>query len=194
MRHQRCLDEHKLELDSYFKQLRDAAKVSKREILHYPSLEPVTKLLNEGVGDFDFYYEHDSGFKTVVEWETGNISSSHRSLNKMCMALWADLCDAAVLVLPSREFYKHLTDRIGNVTELEPYFYFFQRVAALNHRSILAIYVVEHDELFDSHLWSDFIPSGQGGNAETDQKQPKDMIVLPASIGRDSSRKQEASN
>ncbi|MDE3164701.1 MAG: hypothetical protein KGN36_02765 [Acidobacteriota bacterium] len=179
MKEQQCLAEHCLKLDKYFTQLRDAAQKSKRQILHYPGDKPVTEKLNESVGDFDFYYEHESGFKTVVEWESGNISSSHRSLNKMCMALWANLCDAAVLVLPSRGFYEHLTDRIGNVTELEPYFYFFQRVAGLNKKSVLAIYVVEHDELFGSQEWTDFIPTGGDGNSETDTKQPKKLIVLP---------------
>lgn len=58
---------------------------------------------------------------TVVEWETGNISSSHRALAKMTMALEEGRAAQGILVLPTRELYRYLTDRIGNWSELEPY-------------------------------------------------------------------------
>lgn len=57
----------------------------------------------------------------ALEWETGNVSSSHRSLNKMSLGLLKGVLAAGILVVPSRELYKYLTDRIGNFEELAPY-------------------------------------------------------------------------
>jgi hypothetical protein len=81
----------------------------------------------------------------AVEWETGNISSSHRALNKMAIGIEAGILLGGTLVLPSRALYKHLTDRIGNYEELAPYFpmYRIMKPAA----GVLSIIVVEHDEL-----------------------------------------------
>jgi hypothetical protein len=76
--------------------------------------------LGHSLGGFDAAFQTASG-PIVLEWETGNISSSHRSLNKMMMLLASDLILAGVLVIPSREMYQFLTDRIGNIAELEPY-------------------------------------------------------------------------
>ncbi|MBW2622419.1 MAG: hypothetical protein JRD68_05900, partial [Deltaproteobacteria bacterium] len=58
----------------------------------------------------------------AVEWETGNISSSHRAVNKMALGILKELLIGGILILPTREFYQYLTDRIGNFRELEPYF------------------------------------------------------------------------
>ena len=165
MKRKKHLTEHGLSLAPYFVKHRQLATESSKQILNYPSLEPLTATLKENVGHFDFLVADSTGFKTVIEWETGNISSSHRSLNKMCMALWADLCDAAVLIVPSRKLYEHLTDRIGNVTEIEPYFYFYNRAAFLAVDKILALFVVEHDEDFYSENPRDFIPRGADGNS-----------------------------
>ena len=136
--------EHRLSLDSYLKSDRQI-----QPLVIYPDLTPLTEDLTSSVGDFDFAYETDSGFRTVVEWETGNISSSHRSLNKMCLALMAGLADAGVLIVPSRTLYPHLTDRIGNWRELCPYLAFWQGAGnnPMMGKGLLAITVVEHDEL-----------------------------------------------
>jgi hypothetical protein len=48
----------------------------------------------------------------AVEWETGNISSSHRALNKMALGLLNGTIAAGVLIVPSRKLYRYLTDRI----------------------------------------------------------------------------------
>jgi hypothetical protein len=53
-----------------------------------------------------------------LEWETGNISSSHRALNKMCIGLMKGVLACGILVVPSRPLYRFLTDRIGNFDEL----------------------------------------------------------------------------
>ena len=77
------------------------------------------------------------------EWETGNISSSHRSLNKLCLGLLRGETMGGFLVVPSRKLYRFLTDRIGNVAELEPYFEFW--AATPCKEGALEIVVIEHD-------------------------------------------------
>lgn len=44
----------------------------------------------------------------ALEWETGNISSSHRALNKMALGLQKGVLACGILVVPSRELYKYL--------------------------------------------------------------------------------------
>src|SRR5579872_7026683 len=46
----------------------------------------------------------------AVEWETGNVSSSHRALNKMTLGIRDDILCGGILVLPSRRLYDLLTD------------------------------------------------------------------------------------
>lgn len=79
----------------------------------------------------------------AVEWETGNISSSHRALNKMKLGIMKGVLIGGILVLPTRNLYKYLTDRIGNFQELEPYFDVWRSIPCKN--GILGIYAVEHD-------------------------------------------------
>jgi Restriction endonuclease BamHI len=81
----------------------------------------------------------------ALEWETGNISSSHRAVNKMVLGLLRGVFLGTVLVLPSRKIYPYLTDRIGNYEELEPYFDVWRAVSISD--GFLAIFVVEHDQL-----------------------------------------------
>jgi hypothetical protein len=79
----------------------------------------------------------------VAEWETGNISSSHRAMNKMALGLVEERLSGGVLVLPTRSLYTYLTDRIGNVNELEPYYPLWR---SLNVRQgYLGVIVIEHD-------------------------------------------------
>jgi hypothetical protein len=79
--------------------------------------------LGQELGDFDAVLAGPEG-PVVVEWETGNISSSHRSLNKLTMLLHGGVIAAGILVVPSRALAFYLTDRVGNIRELEPYFNF----------------------------------------------------------------------
>lgn len=81
----------------------------------------------------------------ALEWETGNISSSHRAVNKMVLGLLRRVFLGTVLVLPSRKLYPYLTDRIGNYEELEPYFDVWRAVRL--EEGFLAIFVIEHDQL-----------------------------------------------
>ena len=85
----------------------------------------------------------------ALEWETGNISSSHRAVNKMVLGLLRGVFLGAALVLPSRKIYPYLTDRIGNYEELEPYFDVWKAVQI--QEGFLAIFVIEHDYL-DSNV------------------------------------------
>jgi hypothetical protein len=81
----------------------------------------------------------------ALEWETGNISSSHRAVNKLVLGLLRGVFLGAALVLPSRKLYPYLTDRIGNYEELEPYFDVWRAVRI--EAGFLAIFVIEHDNL-----------------------------------------------
>lgn len=110
-------------------------------------------------GDFDAALMTAHG-PVVLEWETGNISSSHRSLNKMALFLMDGLIAAGILVVPSRKLYRFLTDRIGNIDELQPYLRLWQAVPC--NQGVLEIIVIEHDaESFDVQR----IPKATDGRA-----------------------------
>ena len=81
----------------------------------------------------------------AVEWETGNISSSHRAINKMAIGLLDGVIEGGVLILPSRDMYQYLTDRIGNFAEIEPYFNIWKNLKISN--GLLAVIEIEHDGL-----------------------------------------------
>ena len=88
---------------------------------------------------------HTSLGNFVFEWETGNISSSHRALNKIALGLLKNVLVGGVLVLPTRKLYPYLTDRIGNYEELSPYFPVWQSIP-IEHGLMLVI-AVEHDDI-----------------------------------------------
>ena len=79
----------------------------------------------------------------ALEWETGNISSSHRALNKMALGLLKGCLAAGMLVVPSRALYRYLTDRVGNFLELAPYLDLWRSIPCRS--GALEIVVVEHD-------------------------------------------------
>lgn len=96
----------------------------------------------------------------VVEWETGNVSSSHRALNKIAIGLLQRVIVGGLLIVPSREMYQWLTDRIGNFNEIEPYFPLWRTVPV--KEGILAVIEVEHD---GNSLDVPHIPKGTDGRA-----------------------------
>lgn len=57
-----------------------------------------------------------------LEWETGNVSSTHRSVNRIVLAQHDGVLRGGAVILPTREMYQYLTDRVGNWEEVEPYF------------------------------------------------------------------------
>lgn len=145
----------------------------KAEVLlkEYPSKRDVrlddadwSEVFHDKVGDFDFFTELPGGVRCVVEWETGNISSSHRSMNKLCLVMLAGLVDIGVVILPSRLLYSHLTDRIGNWMELSPYLPLWHRIGQGMERGLLAVTVVEHDELTNDPAIP-FIEQGSDGRS-----------------------------
>ena len=78
-----------------------------------------------------------------VEWETGNISSSHRAINKMALGLLDGILIGGILIVPTRKMYNYLTDRVGNFRELEPYFPLWRSVPVRD--GVLAVISIEHD-------------------------------------------------
>jgi len=110
-------------------------------------------------GKMDAAYETSKGL-VAFEWETGNVSSSHRSINKMALGLLSETIIAGILIVPSRKLYPFLTDRIGNYDELEPYFPLW-RVTPCNE-GVLEILVFEQDA---ESLEVPRIPKGTDGRA-----------------------------
>ena len=94
-------------------------------------------------GDLDALLDSSIG-RIAFEWETGNISSSHRAINKLLQTLMMGGIVGGFLVVPSDKLKKYLTDRIGNIGELRPYFPLWEKTAI--ERGALEIIVVEHDE------------------------------------------------
>lgn len=115
--------------------------------------------LDQRIGDFDAVLTGPAG-PVVAEWETGNISSSHRSMNKLTMLVSNGVIAAGTLFVPSRKLYVYLTDRIGNYSEIEPYLRLWKSVPC--RRGVLEIVVIEQDaESRDVPK----IPKGRDGRA-----------------------------
>jgi hypothetical protein len=113
----------------------------------YPSMQTHVEPVTSTFGGFDFVTSGTEGAKVAIEWETGNISSSHRSMNKLAIALQSQIIEVGVLIVPSRALYDHLTDRIGNISELSGYLGMWAGLGSSIERGLLAITVVEHDDL-----------------------------------------------
>lgn len=133
-------------------------------ILLYPSLQQYQEPITSDFGGFDFVTTASQGTRIAIEWETGNISSSHRSMNKLAIALSNGIIEVGVLVLPSRALYAHLTDRIGNIGELSGYLSMWEGLKFAVKRGLLAISVVEHDAL-TTNSSIPFLAVGSDGRA-----------------------------
>ncbi|MFK0164654.1 hypothetical protein [Rhizobium sp. NPDC090279] len=147
----------------------------------YPSLKSYQEPVGSKFGQFDFLTTGPSGLKFAIEWETGNISSSHRSMNKLAIALANRLIDVGVLIVPSRALYEHLTDRIGNVQELSGYLEMWHGLGDAIDSGVLAITVVEHDELTDDPSVP-FLSVGKDGNAKKASKVKAERRQKPKSV------------
>jgi hypothetical protein len=97
-----------------------------------------------------------------AEWETGNISSSHRALGKLTLGLVDKELVGGVLVVLDSRWKAYFTDRIGNWGEIDGY----QRVWARALRgvtpSFLSVIVMEPDDVV---LGTPPIPKGTDGNS-----------------------------
>ncbi|MEK5507359.1 hypothetical protein MKX46_16590 [Paenibacillus sp. FSL P4-0113] len=85
----------------------------------------------------------------AVEWETGNISSSHRAINKIVTGILRGQLLGGVLILPSRKMYDYLTDRVGNFRELAPYFDVWKMANYDVQEGYLYVIEIEHHGLTD---------------------------------------------
>src|SRR5882672_8241241 len=79
----------------------------------------------------------------ALEWETGNISSSHRAMNKMAHGLLFEGLIGGILILPTRRMAYYLTGRIGNYEELVGYFPMWKALPIPN--GVLGVAKIEHD-------------------------------------------------
>jgi transposase-like protein len=131
----------------------------------YPSLEQHYEPITSDFGGFDFLTTTPDGVRVAIEWETGNISSSHRALNKLSIALKHGTIQAGVLILPSKDLYVHLTDRIGNISEISGYLEMWQSLRTTVSAGLLAVTVVEHDEL-TGELHIPYLPTANDGRAQ----------------------------
>ncbi len=113
-----------------------------------------------GPGKVDALKTLPDGRQFAAEWETGNISSSHRALNKICMGILEGHLAGGVLILPDRELYNYLTQRIGNYKELAPYFPVYRHLHAIN--GLLAVFSVTFDRSSDRVA---LIPKGMDGHS-----------------------------
>jgi hypothetical protein len=114
-------------------------------------------------GPIDAVKVFSDGRCFAVEWETGNISSSHRALNKLALGIQIGVLAGGILILPSRRLYKFLTDRIGNYCEIEPYFPMWESLGDLIENGYLAVIEIEHDETSTEVA---FIPKGTDGRSQ----------------------------
>lgn len=102
------------------------------------------------------------GHYVAFEWETGNISSSHRALNKLVLGLIHRAVIGAILVVPSRALYPYLTDRVGNIAELRPYLPLWNAASAKVEEAALRVYSVEQDAINED---APLVPKGTDGRA-----------------------------
>lgn len=94
------------------------------ENFHWFREKPLATLAQKG-GPIDVYkefYDNDLIFCVGLEFETGNISSAHRSMNKLLLGIHNSELDLAVLLMPMHSLSYYLTDRVSNYEELKPYF------------------------------------------------------------------------
>ncbi|MGG0403198.1 restriction endonuclease [Priestia megaterium] len=82
----------------------------------------VLKIEKQKGGPIDVYKEFNSGERIGLEFESGNIASAHRSMNKLLLGINRNELDLGIILMPVKELAYYLTDRITNYEELEPYF------------------------------------------------------------------------
>jgi len=121
-----------------------------------------SKIPGSNLGPLDAVFTNITKENFALEWETGNISSSHRAVNKLINEMLDGRLQGGFLVLPSKDFYKYLTDRVGNFPELEPYFNVWSAHKSTLTNHYLAIIEIEYDELDEE---SPLISKGTDGRA-----------------------------
>lgn len=121
---------------------------------------------------FDSSIKLSNGSFFAVEWETGNISSSHRSLNRIFLGMECGLLSGGVLVIPSRKMYKYLTGRVGSYQELESFFRVWELLGKEIKDGVLMVIEIEHDAVSKDVLPIKKMNSGNSKkNKKSTQKQ-----------------------
>lgn len=135
---------------------------------HFKTVLETLEILESTLDNIEGYYEEPEdivssqwfdGAKLVnrddrnhilaVEWETGNISSSHRSLNRLTLGLVMGIISAGVIIIPTKNLAQYLTDRVGNYPEIEPYFLIWELLESEIEDGLIEVIAVEHDETGD---------------------------------------------
>lgn len=111
---------------------------------HWDAEVTVEVVDGERVGNVDFVSHKSSGLY-CVEWETGNVASCHRSVNKMALGLLTNAIRMGILIVPSAEMYPYLTHRTANYREISPYRHLWKYLTF--KQGYLSMIVVEHDEI-----------------------------------------------
>lgn len=116
-----------------------------------------------GAFDAHFTFTDEDSLPFVVEWETGNVSSTHRAVNRIALGVLEERIAGGVVILPSGALAPFLTDRIGNYPEMQPYLPLWRRWAGtLAEKGYLGLVSIEHDaQSFDVPR----IPKGTDGRA-----------------------------
>jgi hypothetical protein len=113
--------------------------------------------------DAHYTFSGNSPRPLAVEWETGNVSSTHRSINRIARHVLADGdISGGIVILPSGKLKPWLTDRIGNTPEVSEYFPLWRRYSEFPEFFYLAIVTVEYD---DTSWDVARIPKGTDGRA-----------------------------
>lgn len=123
--------------------------------------DAIIKGSRPGAFDAHLTFDGDGPLPFVAEWETGNISSSHRAINRILLGIRLGYVSGGVLILPSRKLAPYLTDRIGNEPELYPYRSLWSETS-LAPLSYFGMVVIEHDR---TSLDVPRIPKGTDGRA-----------------------------
>lgn len=141
----------------------------------YPGRSSENSNIRPGAFDAHLDLSKNGLLPFVVEWETGNISSSHRAMNKMAMGIENKVLSGGLLIVPTRELYKWLTDRIGNFGELQAYIPLWSRIQVAH--GYLGMVLVEYDELNNS---VDLLPKGDDGRAKEYQRKIANLLAAEA--------------
>jgi hypothetical protein len=126
--------------------------------LEWPS--PIGTQGGRATGSIDAVKTLSTGQRYAIEWETGNISSSHRSVNKLALGIIQGVLLGGSLFLPTRDMYRYLTDRVGNFEELSPYFPLWSHLRVPD--GYLSVISVQHDRI---DATAPRIPKGTDGRA-----------------------------
>jgi len=71
---------------------------------------------------YKLFQSDDRIFRVGMEFETGNIGSSYRSMNKLCLGIQYGDFDMGILMMSMKKTAYYLTDRVSNYEEAAPYF------------------------------------------------------------------------